>query len=98
MRVDAEPAVVLNTAKGTPNSFVVEHKEVLVLFILMQQWNENLIIIMGKGAIKSILTFLDPFRIKETELCFIILWLIKLLNAVVTKLTVISVYALVSVF
>jgi hypothetical protein len=97
MSVDAQPAVVLDATEGTPNSFVVEHKKVLVLFVFMQQGDEDLIVVVGEGAVESVLTFLDSFWVKEAEFGFIILWLIKLLNAVMTELTVVSVYALVSV-
>lgn len=97
MCVDAKAAIMLNAAEGAPNGFVIKHEEVLVFLVFMKQRNKNLSVIMREGAVEAVLALFDPLGVKEAELRFIVFRLIKLLNAIMTKLTVISVYALISV-
>ena len=73
--------------KRTPNSFVVEHKKVHVFFHLLKQVYCEFIFMVRERAHISILTAVDSVRVSLTEFGFVLFWVIKVLDSVVTTET-----------
>lgn len=64
----------------TEFGFIVEHVEILVELIIMDEFGAYLILIMGKGAISPVLAFVDIIGIMGTKLLLIGAKLIQLLD------------------
>ena len=83
--------VVVVLAIRTPNSLEEEHVEVHVNIIFFDQLNGQLAFTVGEGAILKIFAWLaSRFEIRRTKLGLVLVWMVKLFNAVVGPVTLVS--------
>jgi hypothetical protein len=62
---------MLGQVKWTPNSFVIEHKEIIIVFKIMDQLNYDILLGMSKRTELPVFTVLQTIRIKRTEFGFV---------------------------
>jgi hypothetical protein len=88
--VDTGPFIMINVIEGAPYGLVVKKKEVLILEKIMNKCYHNIPLTMAEGAECSVFTFFKIAGIVWTELCFVLIRLVKLLDFIVAKLAVIA--------
>lgn len=90
MRVDAECLVVLGQVEGTPNSFEVEHVEIIIVEQVVDQFYDDIIFAVREAAVRTVVTILDVVRVIGTKLRLVLLWLVKLLHPVMRLLALVA--------
>jgi hypothetical protein len=70
--------IMRSQIKRTPNSFIIEHKEILIVLQVMNQFNHDVFFRMSERAVRSILTLLNIIGIICAELGFIGFALIRI--------------------
>lgn len=68
----------------------MEYKEIYILFVVMDQFHTNFVLSMCERTIIPILTVDTVFGVVRTELCFILVWTVELLNFVVAFWAIIA--------
>jgi len=70
--VDAEGLVVLGEVERTPDCFEVEHVEILVVLVVMDQLDDDVVLAVGEGAERSVLALFEVVGIEGAELGFVL--------------------------
>jgi hypothetical protein len=56
MSINTQGLVVLSKIKGAPNSLKVEHIEIIIIFHIMNEFNQNIHFRMSKRTKNTIIT------------------------------------------
>lgn len=71
---------MLGEIEGAKCSFIVEHVEILILGVVVDQSCQYLFLIVSIGAEVSIRTLIDSIGIVEAEIFFVFLLVVVLFN------------------
>lgn len=97
MSIDAYLSVVVILPVRTPNSLEVEHIEVHIKFILLNQLNRQLVLTVRKRAILLVLTgWPSRLEVRAAKLGLILVWVVKLFYSVVRFVTRVTLRTIVS--
>ena len=99
MGVNTWWSVVLGLIKWAPNCFVVEKIEVHIHFVVMQQIDSDIVLVMCKCTVVSVFAAIDWVELRATwascaEFSFIFIWMVELFNTVMCIWAVITVWAI----
>jgi len=81
--IDTEGFVMLGQVKRAPNCLEVEHVEVLVVLVVVNQVNHDVVLTVSEGTEVTVLAFLQVVRIEGTELGFVLFRPIELFYSIV---------------
>lgn len=95
MRIDTNFTVVVILAIWAPDSLEVEHVEVHINFVLLNQHDRKFTFIVREGAVLLVFTLLAPhLEIGRTELGLIFVGMVELLHTVMGPLAVLLLLAI----
>ena len=92
--VNAYFSVVVVLTVGTPDCLEVEHVEIHVNLIVLDQLNWELCLIMRKWTKFLVIAFciFDWFKIRRAEFCFVLVRMVEFFNSVMSFVTTIPVW------
>ena len=88
---------MLGEIEGTKLGFIVEHVEVFIEDIVVDELNPDFFLTVGKRTIISVFTFIDVVRVVRTEFLFVGLRLIQLLDSRMGLSAVVSIRTFLSI-
>lgn len=94
----AECFIMLGEIERTPDSFEMEHVEIVIVLEIVDEIDGYVMLIVSKGTESPILTELKTVRVVAAEFRLVFLWLVELLDAVVRFETKIPIRAIFRVF
>jgi len=80
----------------TPHSFEMKHIEVNIFLKFVNKFDRDLSIRMSKWAIVSILTFVCTIDVWWAEFSFVLVWMVKFFNSIMSLLALITLATLLS--
>lgn len=88
--IDTERFVVLREVERTPDCLIVEHVEVVVEVIVMDQVDHDLMLAMREGTVVKVFAVVGVVREKGTELGLVFVWVVEHLDDVMAPGTQIA--------
>eukprot|EP00178_Gracilaria_changii_P014269 TRINITY_DN40345_c0_g1_i1.p1 TRINITY_DN40345_c0_g1~~TRINITY_DN40345_c0_g1_i1.p1 ORF type:complete len:151 (+),score=3.28 TRINITY_DN40345_c0_g1_i1:69-455(+) len=78
--VDALRRFVFSEVEGTELGFIVEHVEIFVFFVVVNQVGKNFLFIMGKRTKITIGALIDSVWVMEAKVFFVLVLMVMLLH------------------
>jgi len=81
--INAKGFVVLSKVEGAPDSFIVEHIEIIIVVIIMNEINDNVDFRMSERAEWTIFALFEIVRVEGAEFSFIFFRAVQLFDSAV---------------